>query len=72
MYKTGMLCPIPGFYVFIKHTDDSICMKKHDEVIQVEKFSRFPPARTCKNKAFWELRKDELVDLSRDKITQKL
>ena len=72
MYKTGMLCPIPGFYVFIKHADDSLCMQKHDELIQIEKFSRFPPAKACGNNAFWELRKDELVDLTRDKIIQKL
>lgn len=72
MYKTGMLCPIPGFYVFIKHVDDSLCMQKHDEIIQVEKFSRFPPAMSCGNNAFWELRREELVDLTRDKIAQKL
>lgn len=72
MYKTGMLCPIPGFYVFIKHADDSLCMQKHDEIIQVEKFSRFPPAASCRNNAFWELRSEELVDLTCDKIVQKL
>ncbi|MEX0656332.1 MAG: hypothetical protein WD154_02155 [Nitrosopumilaceae archaeon] len=47
-------------------------MQKHDEIIQVEKFSRFPPAMSCGNNAFWELRREELVDLTRDKIAQKL
>jgi hypothetical protein len=45
MHKTGMLCPIPDFYVFIKH----------DELIQVEKFSKFLPAISCGNNALWEL-----------------
>lgn len=62
MYKTGMLCPIPGFYVFIKHTDDSPCMKKHEEIIKMKQFDVFPLSHTCGHRVFWELRRDDLVD----------
>jgi hypothetical protein len=62
MYKTGNLCPQSGWYSFVKHTDTSICMSKHEEIISLDAFERFPITKECKSDAFWVLLNNELAE----------
>ena len=66
MFKTGNLCPISATYSFVKHTDQSPCMLKHEEKVCLERDDIFPFARDCGNPALWVLMRDDLVDKIKD------
>ena len=55
MFKTKSMCLISGNYSFVRHTDQSPCMLKHEEVIYLEKGDVFPTAKECGNSTFWVL-----------------
>lgn len=58
------MCPISGYYSFVKHTDVSPCILNHEEVISMKKNDRFPLAKVCGKPAFWVLLRDDLMDKS--------
>jgi len=65
MFKTGSLCLISATYSFVKHTDHSPCMLKHEETVSLERDDIFPPARVCGNSAYWVLcREDNAQNLN--------
>lgn len=59
MFKTGSMCPISAKYSFVKHTDQSPCMSRHEEIISLERDSIFPPSRTCGNSVYWVLCRED-------------